>query len=316
MWPEAVKSAFNLNKRAEALEEPEPDVGAEEPDVGALVYIQPTDHPDVHPLDRTLPATMDSFIDKLQESPLEVYRSLVNQVYRFGENFPFPPYREVMTHIQSFLKKREAEDPRVADLLQEVSRELDWNEGPRFTSSARLVETFLNLFPENSIGLGGLKDQIDRSPAKRGFNPVQFREEDGVVVFRYICNKDLNLMYFVNARAVPVFALGVGDDEGLNPTDYDAVKGEKRFLFWDHDIQHTDIMWRQESKYALLRFWDKIRQTRNVWESIPNCTYKVKEYCALLQQIKSELAKVEDTVLKKAIEAMLFFFLHEDMEGV
>jgi hypothetical protein len=280
--------------------------------MGPLVYVTPVKDTTISPVERVLPKTMEDFVKDLEGKPLETYHSLVNQVYRFGEDFPFPPYQELITKIKSYVDRRNDTEPVVREFLKEINRELE--EGTRFTTSTRLIHKFQQLFPNNSKGVDGLKDEI-KEIYLDPIDPVQFREEDGVIVFRFGCDKDLGLMYFVNTRGVPVFPLGVGSDEDLNPTPYDQHDGYSRYSFWNHDEQHTDIILMQESKYRLLNFLDQMIKTRDVYKSMNNRVYSFKAYEALLEKINKSLSQTENNDLKRAQEALLFYLLHEDEGG-
>jgi hypothetical protein len=280
--------------------------------IGRLLYVNPVKDTTISPFERVIPKTMEAFVKELEEKPLETYLALVNQVYRFGEDFPFPPYQELITKIKDYLDRREDMKSRFGDFLKEINKELE--EGTKFTTSTRLIHKFVQIFPNNSKGVAGLKDEI-RSVILEPIDPVQFREEDGVIVFRFGCDKDLGLMYFVNTRGVPVFPLGIGSDEDLNPTPYDQFEGDSRYSFLDHDKQHTDIILRQESKYHLLHFLDQIIKTTDVYESISNRFYSFRVYAALLEKINKTLSQTEDNDLKRALETLLFYLLYEDAGG-
>jgi hypothetical protein len=283
--------------------------------MGPLVYITPVKDLGISPIEKVLPTTMEAFVKDLEEKPLETYLSLVNQVYRFGEDFPFPPYKELMIKIASYLHRKKESSFIVKDFLNDIQKEID--AGVKFTTSIRLIQKFINLFPNNSKGVNGLLDEINVAAYLNSrIDPVQFREEDGVIVFRFACDKELSLMYFVNTRGVPVFPLALGADEDLNPTSYDQDHTpDSRYSFWNHDEQHTDILLMQESKYRLLNFLEDIIKTRDVYKSIKNRFYSFKFYEALLKKIHNTLLQVQDNDLKKALEALLFYLLHEDEGG-
>jgi hypothetical protein len=298
-----IKSVFDLN----------PKKGLENfPEMGSLSYVVPVKDPKYSPINRIIPETMDEFINKMEQEPLETYRALVNQVYRFGEDFPFPAYREIITKIKSYLDKRQETEPLAVALLDDVEKELA--EGPKFTTSGKIIERFVQLFPFNSKQIDGLSDQMVQQNliAAKPIEPVRFREDDGVIVFAFGCDKDLDLMYFVNTRSIPVLPLAVGSDEDLNPKGFDQqIKCSTRLEFWDHDGQHRDNIVSRESKYRILDKFNEIVKTKEILKMMPNPDYHPKSGIALLEKIKNGISQLKDNDLKKAIEVLLFECVHD-----
>ncbi len=254
--------------------------------------------------------SMKDFTNDLQKSPIEVYRTLLNLVSLHGENFPFLPYREVLSKIKNYLENRAelSTDPRVSGLHDRVAAEI---EAPRFAISTLLVDEFVHLFPEGTKSGDNINEKFTSFTQDKMLKPVSFREEDGVIVFKFICNADLDLMYFVDARVVPIFAHGVGSDEALNAEAYDYFSGGNRGTFLNHDQQHTSIMETMESK----KYLDALARKSTVLSSMPKSGYPMVAYLALNHKIKSSLSQVKEDDLKKAIEGLLFYFFHEDSGG-
>lgn len=257
--------------------------------------------------------TMVEFIALLQKSPVAVYRELVNLVHLHGVDFPFAPYLEILNTIGSYLDTRSEyfADARYSALCKDVDEEI--KQGPRFTTSSVLIQDFLCLFPENSKGIGGYSDQIAQVDIPRNLmKAVVVRKEDQVILFNFSCSYDLDLMYFVNVRPVPVFVRGLGNNEGLNPPNYDFMDGSSRFRYAKHDDQHTFVMLIQESVEYLKSIDPK---PSYLLEAMPPATYPMYAYVARLQRVKAKLHLEKEEGFKRAIELLLFYVFHEDEGG-
>ncbi len=272
----------------------------------------PTIPTDFSPKNRPLSmTTMNEFLDALEKDTVNTYQTLVNQVDQKGEDFPFPPYKEILDRLIRFLDKVENKNhPQVSQLRAEIEQELQQVNGPRFSKTALLTQKLFELFPNSD------KVMSTKNTDQDWLKPVFYRQEDGALVFNFLCDKEVDLMFFINLRVAPIFIRGIPGNDDLVPSSYDnKAEPQKRLSFIDHDDQHARLMMRQESKFYHPNLAKKIHVTKPLWDQLPQRFYPINFYAAVLEKLKLNLNKVDDEDLKKAMILLLFFLLHEDEGG-
>ena len=176
-----------------------------------------------------------------------------------------------------------------------MDQELVAPAGPRFSVSTRMVEEFVTRFPESGEGSGA--DKLNEKPIHFDTDPVIYRTIDRMIVFQCACDADIETEYFVDSRVVPIFCLGVGSDENLNPPPFDEPKPPKRFYFFRHDLNHATFMQGTECSIYL--------QTGDL-------RYKMIEYRDRWSRMKNGLAAINDVHKVMAAKRIMFQYTHEN----
>jgi hypothetical protein len=237
--------------------------------------------------------TMQQFCELLEDSPIEIYMQLAIAYQTEGENFSFPPFKEVI----DYLRQRCGENV----VFQKITEKLSAENFPFHKTNLFLQHLLLD-FSSLSKPLGKqqswyIDELVSETEAemlqKMGHSITPIDSRVGQMTgFKFACNAELTVPFFIKTRGVPIFPLGVCTE--MLP--FDASHGTLN-VFYDHDRAHAAILKQGDAFYLQ-------KHNKDV--------YPILDF-HLFSIYTNELIKgITNPFLQDATALLLFQLLHED----